>query len=561
MKRLESLSHSIEQLETYYIGLTSRYPPILDFLEEHITEVENRISNGKMRAETGSIRSWIESQDSQVERIQRDQLTITRHIESIISYGSDSEIEITEIRENSQDLEIYSLNAMVSAIKSGKNGGAFPYLTKEMQKVSRQSLQLSEDLSNKGQSLFKNLTMINGRILNDSQKQSGTISEVKELVDTFLRKRITRQDILIEHVKRIRSLHSKLRIPINKIVMEVQKQDIFRQSIDHIFLTHKQFDHFSLTSLEDELDYLKFSTDTYDFSSMVVEEIIADLKDSIAIFDSCHNEISLSAPSLTEINSMEEDLKNTTNGICDSIQKRLILLKEDQPQDKLGFKKAAIHPLLNEMQSITREILKLVEKVNMINISNKIEITRNDEIRGIYQAVNNVDLTSHAIAKKISYLQEYINTMQKRLTDGMNDYIASHKNYSDFLCDYSLNLNQFVEYFRQMGEQLIQLLGDLKSFSDSYKELEKNLDIDIQQTRMILLQLQNISSYFKEERESFQNRLAVLLKETEYDTWTLKNLKVQKLLDKFTIFTHKRAFSQQEAEESQGALSGEVILF
>lgn len=552
MKRLESLSHSIEELETYYIGLTSRYPPILCFLEEHITEVENRINNGKARAETGSIKSWMESQERQIDRIQRDQLSITRHIESIISHGSDSEKEITEIRENSQDLEIYSLNAMVSAIKSGKNGGAFPYLTKEMQSVSRQSLQLSERLSHKGQSLFKTLAMINGKILNNSQKQSGMISEVKGLVDTFLQKRISQQEKLIEHVESTRSLHSKLKIPIRKIVMEVQKQDIFRQSIDHIFLTHQQFDHLSLTSLEDELDYLKFSADTYDFSSMVVEEIIADLKNSIAIFDSCYNGICLSAPSLTDINSMEEELTNATIGICDSIQERLNLLKEDQPQDKLGFKKTEVLPLLNGMQSITREILKLVEKVNMINISNKIEITRNDEIQGIYQAVNNVDLTSLAIADNISCLQEYINTIQDRLAVGMNDYIAAHENYSDFLSDYSLNLNQFVDYFRHMGEQLIQLLKDLKTFSDSYKELERTLENDIQQTRTILFQLQNISSYFKDERESFQNRLAKLLKGTGYDTWTLKNLKVQKLLDKFTIFTHKKAFSKQEDKESLG---------
>lgn len=554
---LDSLAESIKDLENYYLTMTSQYPPLLSYLEDHIEKMDYPGPN----SEEDSITDSLNTQNTELQVNHNNQLLIADKIKGVIKKGSEHDRDIVDIRDYAQDLELYSLNAMVSAIKSGKDAGAFPYITKEIQKVSIQSFQVSEKLLQKGSDLVSLLQKVKDSISDETGEQSKYVAQIKDLVDK-INHDITQNKIdFNQYTLKTKQTYSCMKEAISHIISEVQKQDIFRQSIDHILLSFQQVEYFTLDTLENSLDYHKYNSDLFNFSAKIVDEISSNLKQSIDVFENCHNEIASQISSDTIFETLRKELSDNSS----ELSELLCTIDSSVTKEKTAFERGSIFKntdgCTKEIEDLIYELKGNIDRIDLINMSNRIEITRNNEIPGIGEAVKNIGLSSGKILEKVTILQDYINGMSKQMRISINHYSESAANCQDFITDYNTTIKKNVEFLMELSKDLTDQISKMVIFSEELKTLDQNLIRDIQKTKKIQENLNDAYRYFNEQNLFFNNSFTELLNGCHYEEWNIESGRIKEILDKFTIFTHKEAFSGKNELESQGAKNGEITLF
>ena len=137
---------------------------------------------------------------------------------------------IAEIKEDSEQMELIALNAMVISIKSGEKGQAFSRITENLQRLSNDMFLFSDKLSDEESQLLDHINTLKeifSGIL-DSQKSlsakgnSGS-SDIRGLIQSV-------SDPIAAMEYDIDSIYP----PIQKAMEGLQLQDMIRQALDHV---------------------------------------------------------------------------------------------------------------------------------------------------------------------------------------------------------------------------------------------------------------------------------------------------------------------------------------
>ena len=139
---------------------------------------------------------------------------------------------ILGIKDESENMEVISLNAMVVSIRSGKEGQAFSYITANLKQSSKRLIKQSDALiqyENTVQSMLKELeSEIQEVNALNTQSASQEKVENSEIISTATQI----SDTLHEMLRSSRTIKN----PILKAMEGIQIQDIIRQSLDDILL-------------------------------------------------------------------------------------------------------------------------------------------------------------------------------------------------------------------------------------------------------------------------------------------------------------------------------------
>ncbi|MDC7225078.1 MAG: hypothetical protein PQJ60_15115, partial [Spirochaetales bacterium] len=111
----------------------------------------------------------------------------------------------------------------------------------------------------------------------------------------------------------------------------------------------------------------------------------------------------------------------------------------------------------------------------------------------------------------------------------------------------------------QHFESFSQVNGNFRDFTDL-------VDNHLSHMESLIGEIDHLSQSFERERELNEQELATLLKETDYEDWSLEGDRINNLIDKFTIFIHKKVMTEGQDEsgvhlDAEQAQASEITLF
>ena len=190
---------------------------------------------------------------------------------------------IAEIKEDSEQMELIALNAMVISIKSGEKGQAFSRITENLQRLSKDMFQFSDKLNEEEQMLLSHintLKQIFSGILdaqrNLSTKDSSGASDIKQLI-TSVSMPINSMESSIENIYQ----------PIQKAMEGLQMQDMIRQALDHVLRCLQEISKSPAPAAgsDEELDFVSFNIALYQLCEEVLKDTNSYISQSISNFD------------------------------------------------------------------------------------------------------------------------------------------------------------------------------------------------------------------------------------------------------------------------------------
>ena len=295
---VDSLHSLIAGSEEIYLSLAEVYPLLLKEMETSISASDNAVStlegmlSGNTRGGSLNIGSLLHSSRELVQNAGRefsalhsrdDELlsVLTQNIERISSLKS----IIQNIRQDSEDMELISLNAMTVAIKAGKDGGAFSYITEELKRVSERTITYTDELIKNGNELQQMFETFKTSVTHIEEVEGQFADRFKNILDQGF-ENFTRG--IQDSIRNARSLTEESRGvsgPLFTIMQEIQNQDIIKQSIEHAILSMEQFTPISEESPEEEiLDEISFLADVSSLCSVILTDVRSKLSKSAEVF-------------------------------------------------------------------------------------------------------------------------------------------------------------------------------------------------------------------------------------------------------------------------------------
>lgn len=581
---ISELDRLVDGTEQIYLDLGRDYPLLLQELNRSVELSSETVSNLKNIGSRESIDQIIDEGNSLTDEFNgsfsamysRDGELFKIIQQGVREMGNLGQV-ISNIKEISIEMELISLNAMTVALKSGTAGKAFSFITDELKKLSAQTIKLTDQLTVYGSNQLKLFDSF-GKNIEDARANQDNLTEN---MDRQLKKSFSASSLALKEsadVMRSLSGSSKdVKAPLMRIMQEVQLQDIIRQSIDHIYISIEGFreirDDWSTEEKQDELAYRKIIPD---LCSSVLRDVGGDLRESVRVFDEHSARIREILDSLEErrkqtVKAATGD-KNTGSSILamksesTEIIGSLIREVNDSMKRRLHISERGLE-LLKEIIILERQFLAfepIITRFHNIIVASRIEVAKQAALGDMRDTVTNmtelVESINSDISSALDTIKHFLKTTEKTINDYFRLLNREMPGLKSLLSRTSENQNRLV----RITDSIVDGLQDFRLFTPRFYTLFNQTDSNRKKLKDLESAISGLEIHLRLIRENADRENHELSFSGNRGDWSIKSDRLKEIIDKFTIFTHKKAASDLagsvvEAEEVVD--SGEVTLF
>ena len=583
----QKLNNLVDSSEQIYLDLARDFPQLLKELDESVKNSSSTVNY--LKGSGGSLDSIdliIEEGNRIIDNFNnafssmysRDGELFEIIKQSVTEMGTLEDV-INNIKEGSIEMELISLNAMTVALKSGTAGKAFSFITDELKKLSAQTIKLTDELTINGKhqlTLFEDF----GKKI---EKARTNQDQLTENMDLHLKSNFTTSSKgLKESANMMASISGsslEVKSPLMRIMQEIQLQDIIRQSIDHIYISIDEFHPFDEKwSTEERLDELAFRKMMPDLCFSVLEDVKNEIAESCNIFEENSKIVKMKLDSLerkrvdfieSALNSSKKDnfsiiaLKEESNNKINSLIKEV----NNSVKLRLEISKEGIK-LLKDITILKRQFESfepIITRFHNIIVASRIEVAKQAALSDMKDTVTKMSDLTDSINSDITHALDTIKHFLKTTESIINNYSAIIKHEMPGLKSLITRTSDNQERLSDLSDILIDCLKDFRIFTNRFFTLFN--DTDENRIKLVTLteNIDEIESILQLIRDNAEADIFELQGNSDVQNWSIQNERLNGIIEKFTIFTHKKTASDlaggnvEEVEEITE--SGEVTLF
>lgn len=480
---------------------------------------------------------------------------------------------IESITNDSEEMELIALNAMVVSIKSGEKGRAFSCITENLQRLSSEMIKLSGKLTNEETTLLDSINTLKALFqqITDCQQKIASISttQVNRVAECISMSANPLQEII--------TLSQSVYPYIQSAMEGLQMQDIIKQAFNHVIMSLNEFvDDETILEPSEKLDAIAFNMSLAELVRDVLRDIGNDLKKSTEIFDEKWQQVKLvldktdkerdeylatffKSDDNTGRISIAEQLDNTNEDISlmnaefanfQSAQKRVVSICR------------GITDKARSMYDVFISLRPVISRLQHVRILQEIEVSKNDAITTVKDFVTDMDKLILNSTNSLDIMQatidlfiEEIGVMVLKFSSTIaedNSNMAEVKSEKSLFCEslnsiqekISLIMKNFTVYppeFHFQCQTVNDLLNRLAGIQNSFNDMISLLDNEILR--------------FSEKKENF-------MKEMGLSNYEIKDDRFKELISNFTITAHKQAAGKIVGfDVEEGFSPGDVTFF
>ncbi|MFW6338376.1 MAG: hypothetical protein ACOC25_05565 [Alkalispirochaetaceae bacterium] len=579
---IDTLKGFVSETERVFLRLGETFPKLMQEMEHSLNRSESTIA-GLAATESGEAalgalveetRHALEESTAKLSAMHEEDEAFYQQLREAIENLSSLEELIAAIRHDSEDMELISLNAMTVALKAGSAGRAFSYITEELKRLSARTIELSDEITRRGQQL-----------LEDFQEFRSTIDEVrsfeeelfnrlrKELFGSFEKlQNATRE--LTNGMKGLQDRSSSIRNPVRSIMESVQLQDIIRQSVDHVIISLEGLQETGeVGSTEQRLDELSFVALVPNLGKEVLADVKRQLQESLQQLRGHIGE----ARELTDTFERErqEYLQLTENpeitgSMAAQRQGALHLLERVladvdrmmELKERISRRSVQLMRDINQLEGDFKSFSTLINRFHSIDIASRIEVAKQEVLRQMSDTVGEMtQLTrkiEHDVETSLTSTQGFI----EKVSSAVEHFRGLFNQEEAVVLSFRGEIQNRYDRLNREFEEIASFVQGFSLFTNRFFDLFGQSEEELSRLEDLGRQIEEIEDELSRVEESARNQMEPLLREVGLESWEIQSERLQSMIDRFTIFTHKqRAGALAGIEVETGATSGELTLF
>lgn len=488
--------------------------------------------------------------------------------------------KMSEILSISENLKVFAINSIVHSQKVGNNGKGYQIISGEFIKLSGKIADRTVNIS----SLGKQLEKLIQQDLYESISSHETSSEKNiSILSSDSQKRINNA---IDTVHRFYGIFQgilgrieEVNEPISRIMMEIQKQDIIHQQLDHLLSSIEDI-LVIVNSHPEDLDSLDNSQEHVSILTLLHVMVVNTEKQmkriNVELIDMLEHLEKLFAEMNQIIGAVKEEKDRQVNSSLVASKSHGSSMIENifhAPKEQIAKLKDNLNYVVGHKKDIIQIYTEIVHKIreerdNAASFIPVIEAIKNLLLMArIEQARYALDISGLNGENSIGFSGESIVT----LLDAVSEIERTYKLVSSDLAHSREQFEIQEGKYRQIEEDLQNSAGFLDTsrslFEDNYlliielvdelfRELGKYLGLfdPLRLLNQDMLEKTNICTHI---RELVDEKLEQIGGEVDLENCLFRDVILQKIVQKWTVMqereTLKEEFAGLEIEESSGS--------
>ncbi|AGT27524.1 hypothetical protein [Borrelia miyamotoi] len=474
---------------------------------------------------------------------------------------------IEKMKKSSIDMEIMSINTLTVAMRAGRAGGAFSYITNEIKTLTQSMIKQADQLTSRGRDIKVGLDRAKDQILENNTAENKILEEFKDSLVKNIDEFSGEIGEVIAFYDNILGILNDLRSKFVNAVSYLQFQDRLTQSLHHLNIMYSSFDILRFRDIN-EIQKLKVLSVFTDSSKMIIRDVIAKLDENFMAFEG-FLDASISSISvindLKSDNSLYVDLSRSVESfsiILSSLLKRIDDVEKNNA-DFLNLYHEQIK-IVKSLEFMFSNISAISSRFQNINIASKIEVVKRVELEDMEsnisemsKVISNIELN---ITKGREFLTQIIFFFEKVVKDCDNRFYLE-KNY----------FNRFKKLFIELKNDIFEIkkiavdqVLSYEIFPVHFLEIFEEIKLDIQNIENLKIDLLNLEKTLVKMDDDINGILGSELLKNGINCVEIEDKEfIRRIANRFTLFVHKK-YLLSLIEDERDVLSfdeGSVILF
>ena len=479
---------------------------------------------------------------------------------------------IAEIKEDSEQMELIALNAMVISIKSGEKGQAFSRITENLQRLSNDMNLFAGELSDEESQLLAHINTLK-EIFSGILEAQKKLSEKGAEGTSDVRSLISAVSSPIESMEMaINSIYP----PIQKAMEGLQLQDMIRQALGHVQSCVQELGRSSrpMPGTEEELDYVSFNIALYQLCEEVLKDIEGYIENSVSVFDKNWAKV---ADTLDSVESSRIDFESrfiSNSAGSDNIERRLNTIIENfhSMMGEFNTYHLVQKDLLHTCQNITERariiyavfdnLRPVMSRLHHVRILQQIEVAKNDAIKSVQDSVTDMDNLISSANKSLDTMQALLESFIADTGTMLSTFTTSISKDNESMVSLRASKNKFFEELKVGQGQVASIIQNFTVFPNGFQQKCVVVQQNLQDLKSLGDKLSSFIDDMRKSESELQVTKNALMSQKGISSWKIKNSKFSDLINKFTITAHKEAAGKIGGFNiEKGSASGEVTFF
>ncbi|AHH03564.1 Putative cytosolic protein [Borrelia nietonii YOR] len=474
---------------------------------------------------------------------------------------------IEKMKKSSIDMEIMSINTLTVAMRVGRAGGAFSYITNEIKTLTQSMIKQADQLTSRGRDIKVGLDRAKDQVLENNTAENKILEEFKDNLMKNIDEFSGGIGEVIAFYDNILGILNDFKFKFVNAVSYLQFQDRLTQSLYHLNIMYSSIDVFKFRDTS-ELQKLKVLSVFTDSSKMIVKDVIAKLDENLMAFEGF---IDTSISSIQVINDLKSD-NSLYIDISRAVESFSVILSnllkriDDVEKNNSNFLNLYYEQikLVKSLELMFSNISAISSRFQNINIASKIEVVKRVELEDMEGNISEMSKIISNIESNITkgreFLSQIIFFFEKVVKDCDNRFYLE-RNY----------FNKFKKLFMEMKNNIFEIkkialdhVLSYEIFPVDFLEIFEEIKLDIHNIKNLRKNLLNLEKTLIEmdnninialEAELLKNGLkCVEIEDKEF---------IRRIANRFTLFVHKKYLLSliEDEKDIHSFDEGSVILF
>ena len=450
--------------------------------------------------------------------------------------------KIADIKEDSEQMSLIALNAMVISVKSGEKGLAFSRITENLQRLSKDMFIDSDKLKHEENLLLQQINILKSILSGITAAQNAISSKSYECV-SGIRKLSANAGSAISDLS---DKSERIYPAIQRAMTVLDSKSQLDKDFQNIASILKEFSQIPSphSGSDSELDYLTFGIGIYQLVcdslfqlsstvSYMCSSFAGNWSEVIEILESTDGaRMDFESRFLNKHAFGNDNIENQLNSITKKFQEMLTEFSN-------------YHLVQKDLQSVCESILEhghsifsvfeslrpVMNQLHHVRILQQIEVAKNEAIMSVQNSVTDMD---HLISSANLSLDEMQGVLENFIHDinimlGDFDKTLSEENKMIF----ELRSEREVEFGDlQNGKAIVESAGqNFGVYSDAFQKNCVVVQQNLQDLMRLNMDIGSFSNDIESEKSSLFERKNSLLEEKGLSEWQIQDSKLLSILN------------------------------
>lgn len=570
---VDSFAAVTRSTESVYLRMGQAFPSLIRELESSFG-TERTLAQGELSRVIDEAMGAIRDHEAQVTLDEVQSRGVFSNLEHQLAALGTLSSHIDEIREDSVLMELFSLNALVIAVKAGPSGQAFSCITSELKKLSNHTMVLTDTIANREASLSEAFLDFQASLTALGRQEQAAIGEFLSHIHGIFDGLGSETSQLLGGLEAISRKSDAVKGPLVKIMIDIQDQDRIRQSLDHVVLSLQEFQRVDEgATIEARLDELSLLEILPDLSALVLDEVsdqILHNRDSFGRFlgEARSQMEGLEAELGAYVGHQYtrgqatrlEGLFRSGSDVYSAFVARTEALQRNR--ELLVRKSATLQKKVSELVDSLTAFQDILAKFRNIDLASRIQVARQaalasmkDNAAGMSGLTRKIDLdVTQAMAVTSSFFSEV-----QALFSAYREQLAVRVRKDQ---EFNRRLHETMGRLEDTQGVMDRSIRESRVFSHAFTDQFVASERDLVTLDNLLTEIATQKQVLGVIKARVVDQKSRLLAGQGLTEWRLAPDKLKAMVSRFTIFTHKQfAAELGNFEVEQGVESGEVTLF